>query len=115
MVNPVLLWQKQRKNQDLSQKKPIISQYGCEIGKVEDVFQFPGQTEDRSNEEGGIRMDYTGYIDFPFPSRLSEDGERAKAYFFGLGDEEQLRLLSGMHSYEEFQGRILREIDQRKL
>jgi len=51
-------------------------------------------------------MDYSGYHEFPFPSKLSEGEKKLKAYFMSLPDAEQLRLLNGSRSYEEFQGRI---------
>ncbi|MCI1965715.1 MAG: hypothetical protein LKJ17_06250 [Oscillospiraceae bacterium] len=51
-------------------------------------------------------MDYSEYDEFPFPSGLSESEERLKAYFMSLPDEQQLRLLNGSRSYEEFCGRV---------
>lgn len=52
-------------------------------------------------------MDYTGYTEFPFPSLLSEEDEKAKQFFFTLSDEEQLKLLNGSGSYETFCSRVV--------
>lgn len=52
-------------------------------------------------------MDYTGYTEFPFPSLLSEEDEKAKQFFFTLSDEEQLKLLNGSGSYENFCSRVV--------
>ncbi len=51
-------------------------------------------------------MDYSGYREFPFPSRLSEEEEKLRTYFLSLPDNEQLHLLNGSRSYEEFRGRV---------
>lgn len=51
-------------------------------------------------------MDYTGYHEFPFPSKLSEAEQKLKSYFMSLSDSEQLRLLNGSQSYQEFRGRV---------
>lgn len=53
-----------------------------------------------------MKMDYSGYHEFPFPSKLSENEEKLKTYFMSLPDAEQLRLLNGSHSYEDFRGRV---------
>lgn len=55
-------------------------------------------------------MDYTGFYEFPFPSTLSEEDSKAKAFFLSLPDEEQLYLLNGSHSYEEFHSRVMQHI-----
>ena len=55
-------------------------------------------------------MNYSGYIEFPFPSKLNEGEKRLKAYFLSLPDAEQLRLLNGSRSYEEFRGRVERRM-----
>ncbi|HEX2985355.1 MAG TPA: hypothetical protein VHO71_00910 [Caproiciproducens sp.] len=51
-------------------------------------------------------MDYSGFHDFPFPSNLSEEDRRLKNYFFTLSDDDQLKLLNGSRSYEEFHNRV---------
>lgn len=56
-------------------------------------------------------MDFAAFHEFPFPSRLSEEEEQAKRYFMALPDEEQLSLLNGCQSYEEFRFRILKLMD----
>jgi hypothetical protein len=52
-------------------------------------------------------MDFSGYKEFPFPSNLNGDGIRAKEYFYSLSDGEQLKLLNGSKSYDEFQNRVI--------
>lgn len=47
-------------------------------------------------------MDYSGFTEFPFPSRLSSDGEKVRDFFMDLPDSEQLELLNRSHSYEIF-------------
>ena len=47
-------------------------------------------------------MDYSGFTEFPFPSRLSSDGEKVRDYFLDLPDSEQLELLNRSRSYETF-------------
>jgi hypothetical protein len=51
-------------------------------------------------------MDYSAFHEFPFPSRLTGEEDRAKRYFMTLPDEEQLQLLNGCQSYEEFRFRV---------
>lgn len=51
-------------------------------------------------------MDYTGFYEFPFPSELSDEDTQLKKFFLALTDDEQLKLLNGSHSYEEFHDRI---------
>jgi hypothetical protein len=51
-------------------------------------------------------MDYSRYYEFPFPSKLSKEEEKLKAYFLSLPDDDQLRLLNGSKSYEEFLNRV---------
>jgi hypothetical protein len=57
-----------------------------------------------------IVLDYTGFNEFPFPSSLSGDDTKAKDFFFALPDNEQLNLLNGSHSYEEFHNRVVQRI-----
>ncbi len=52
-------------------------------------------------------MDYAGFYEFPFPSVLSPNDTRLKEFFSALPDDEQLKLLNGSHSYEEFNNRIV--------
>lgn len=52
-------------------------------------------------------MDYSGFTEFPFPSNLSSEGLEAKKYFLALSDDEQLNLLNGSKSYEEFHDRVV--------
>ncbi len=56
-------------------------------------------------------MNYSGYFEFPFPSRLSGEEERAKHYFMVLPDSDQLSLLNGCKSYDEFRLRIFQRMD----
>lgn len=56
-------------------------------------------------------MDYTGYSEFPFPSKLSGNEEQAKNYFMALPDNEQLTLLNGCQSYDEFRLRVFERMD----
>ncbi len=51
-------------------------------------------------------MDYTGYHEFPFPSRLTPEDQALRRYFLSLPDEDQLRLLNGSRSYAEFHERV---------
>lgn len=51
-------------------------------------------------------MDYSGFQDFPFPTLLSDEDAKTKAYFFTLSDEEQLALLNGSTSYDAFLERV---------
>ena len=51
-------------------------------------------------------MDYSGYYEFPFPSRLNDKEKELKAYFLSLSDHEQLQLLNGSRSYHEFCSRV---------
>lgn len=48
-------------------------------------------------------MDYSGFTDFPFPAGAAELEQQ---YFLSLSDEEQLRMLNGCESYEEFLDRV---------
>jgi len=57
-----------------------------------------------------IVLDYTGFYEFPFPSELSDEDAKLKNLFLALTDDEQLKLLSGSHSYEEFHKRISQRI-----
>jgi len=59
-----------------------------------------------------IALDYTGFYEFPFPSILSDDDNKMKNFFLALSDEEQLKLLNGSHSYEEFHDRIKQHVKQ---
>ncbi len=52
-------------------------------------------------------MDFSGYKEFPFPSDLTGDAIPAKEHFFSLSDDEQLKLLNGCKSFEEFKNRVL--------
>lgn len=52
-------------------------------------------------------MDYSGYQEFPFPSELTEPEEKARDFFLSLPDSEQLAMLNGCCSYEEFRNRVL--------
>ncbi len=56
-------------------------------------------------------MDYSGYTEFPFPSKLSTEEEQAKRYFMALDDGEQLALLNGCLSYGEFRSRIFQRME----
>lgn len=58
-------------------------------------------------------MDYSCYTEFPFPSVLSPEEEKAKAFFLSLDDSEQLQLLSGCGSYRDFYGRVIRWMDKK--
>ncbi len=49
-----------------------------------------------------VKMDYSGFSEFPFPSRLSSEGEKIRDYFLDLPDSEQLELLNRSRSYETF-------------
>jgi hypothetical protein len=51
-------------------------------------------------------MDYSGYQEFPFPSELTEQEKRAEKFFLALSDDEQLAMLNGCRSYEEFRNRV---------
>jgi hypothetical protein len=57
-----------------------------------------------------MKVDYSKYHEFPFPSELSKSEEKLKAYFMSLTDQDQLRLLNGSRSYEEFRGRVQNEM-----
>ncbi len=57
-------------------------------------------------------MDYTGFYEFPFPSSLSEDDNKVKSFFLKLPDAEQLNLLNGSHSYEEFHARVAQQMNK---
>lgn len=56
------------------------------------------------------RMDYSGYCEFPFPSKLTEEETKAKAFFMALEDQEQLNLLNGSGSYSIFLNRVMQRI-----
>ena len=56
-------------------------------------------------------MDYSGFSDFPFPSKISGEEERAKHFFMALPDDEQLVLLNGCQSYEDFRFRVYKRMD----
>ncbi len=56
-------------------------------------------------------MDYSGFYEFPFPSVLNEKDTEAKNRFLSLSDEEQLKLLNGSKSYEEFHNRIMQHMN----
>lgn len=51
-------------------------------------------------------MDYSKYYEFPFPSDLSETDLELKDYFMSLSDEDQLSLLNGSRSYDEFHEKV---------
>lgn len=51
-------------------------------------------------------MDYSGFTNFPFPAALSQQDQALKQAFLALPDSEQLNLLDGCMSYEEFHGKI---------
>lgn len=51
-------------------------------------------------------MDFSAYREFPFPSKLTEAEEQVKRFFLTLTDGEQLGLLNGCQSYEEFRSRV---------
>ena len=51
-------------------------------------------------------MDYSGYTEFPFPSKLNGEEAGLKNFFMALPDSEQLRLLNGSRSYGEFRERV---------
>lgn len=61
-------------------------------------------------------MDYSGFSEFPFPSRLSSDGEKIRDFFMDLPDSEQLDLLNHSHSYETFYHNVMNRMgtDARK-
>lgn len=52
-------------------------------------------------------MDYSGFYEFPFPSNVSGEGIEVKKYFLALSDDDQLNLLNGSKSYEEFHDRVV--------
>ena len=56
-----------------------------------------------------IKMDYSGFQNFPFPEELTKREEKLKEYFFSLPDHRQLDLLKGCPSYEAFCGRMEKE------
>ena len=56
-------------------------------------------------------MDYSGYYELPFTSKLSGNEEQAKCYFMALPDSEQLSLLNGCQSYDEFRLRVFERMD----
>ncbi len=56
-------------------------------------------------------MDYSGFHDFPFPADLNGEEQKARDYFFSLPDSEQLRMLHGCLSYENFLDRVARRMD----
>jgi hypothetical protein len=58
-------------------------------------------------------LDYSGYHDFPFPSKLSKEEEKLQAYFMSLPDDDQLRLLNGSKSYAEFCSRVKQDMPHR--
>lgn len=55
-------------------------------------------------------MDFSGYCEFPFPSKLTEEEEKVKSFFMSLEDQEQLKLLNGSTSYSAFLSRVMRRI-----
>lgn len=57
-------------------------------------------------------MDYSKYVEFPFPSSLPEDDTKLKDFFMELPDSEQLNLLNGSQSYREFRDRIVHRLQQ---
>ncbi len=56
-------------------------------------------------------MDYSGFTEFPFPSKLSADGEKIRDFFMGLPDTEQLELLNRSHSYDTFYHNVVTCMD----
>lgn len=59
-------------------------------------------------------MDYSGFKEFPFPSQLSEDGKKVRDYFMDLTDEEQLGLLNGSASYNNFYQRVIARMNAKR-
>jgi hypothetical protein len=55
-------------------------------------------------------VDYSGYREFPFPSGLDGEGQKAEDYFMSLPDGMQLKLLDGCKSYDEFYSRVLNKM-----
>lgn len=47
-------------------------------------------------------MDFSGYTEFPFPTKLNSEEEKLKEYFFSLSDEEQYSILKNSKSYSSF-------------
>lgn len=59
-------------------------------------------------------MDYSRFYEFPFPSDLSEGDRRLKNFFMSLSDEDQLSLLNGCTSYEDFHRKVSEEMVSRE-
>lgn len=51
-------------------------------------------------------MDYSGFLNFPFPATLPVENAGVKDFFYTLPDEEQLQLLNGCESFESFYRRV---------
>lgn len=49
-------------------------------------------------------MNYLGYHEFPFPTKLSKEDEELRDFFLSLSDELQLKLLNSSCSYDIFRG-----------
>lgn len=56
-------------------------------------------------------MDYSGYYEFPFPKALSGNDANVKNFFFSLPDKDQLMLLNGCTSYENFHDRVVQRME----
>ncbi len=55
-------------------------------------------------------LDYSGFNEFPFPSKLDGESLKVKNYFMLLPDSAQLKLLNGCKSYGEFYSRVKKEM-----
>lgn len=60
-----------------------------------------------------IFVDYTGFVNFPFPSGFGTTEDEVERFFYALADEEQLRLLGGCESFDTFHARVRREMEKR--
>lgn len=80
-------------------------------------YNFPVMYGKKEKQQNSINsevkaMDYSGYDEFPFPSNLSLEEEKAKEHFLSLSDEDQLRMLNGCRSYEEFRTKAIKSMAQ---
>ena len=58
-----------------------------------------------------VKIGLFGFTEFPFPSKLSSDGEKIRSFFMGLSDNEQLELLNRSHSYDTFYHNVSNRMD----
>ena len=57
-------------------------------------------------------MDYTGFVNFPFPGGFGDGDDRAEKFFYALPDEAQLRLLGGCENFDCFYARVKKEMQK---